>query len=334
MRRKKWIAGILLGTVLLCLTGCEKEEPPAEQDTVPVDKKVDALVINTEDENQDSQKNDEPEAPETEEVTEQKTDTSGESGTEQKESENSASSAVLEDLQNQLKTAISAEQAKGTSVSVYAENLSSGGYASVGSSSQQSASLIKLFIAGCIYEHPDIPKTQETYENETEELIHRMITISDNDATNTLVTRLGSGDSAAGMALVNEYCSKHNFPDTHMGRLMLDFNAADDNYTSVNDCGHFLSAIHGNELAGSENILSHMKQQERTGKIPAGVPAEIETANKTGELDDVENDAAIIWGNQGAYTLCVILNQLPDTGTGRALITELSTMVYNYMETP
>lgn len=31
-----------------------------------------------------------------------------------------------------------------------------------------------------------------------------------------------------------------------------------------------------------------MRQQERTGKIPAGVPENIETANKTGELSDVE----------------------------------------------
>ena len=161
--------------------------------------------------------------------------------------------------------------------------------------------------------------------------MRQMITISDNDATNTLITRLGSGDAAAGMACINEYCKKHNFPDTHMGRLMLDFNAADDNYTSVTDCGHFLSAIYKKQLTGSENILSYMKQQERTGKIPAGIPDSVETANKTGELTDVENDAAIIFSSQGPYTLCVILNQLADPAAGRTMITGLSAMVYNYM---
>lgn len=331
MRQRKWILGLLL-SVALCLTSCKEEEAPEEKETVPVDKKIEALVINTENDTQNIPDNQERETDDGEESDTQNADNQEESDTENTESENSASPVVLETLNEQITAAISAEQAKGTVVSVYAENLSTGGTASIGSRQLQAASLIKLFIAGCIYEHPDVPETQENYDNETEELIRRMITVSDNDATNTLVTRLGSGDPANGMALVNEYCKTHNFPDTHIGRLMLDFNASDDNYTSVNDCGHFLSEIYRNELAGSENILSYMKQQERTGKIPAGVPAEIETANKTGELDNVENDAAVIWENQGAYTLCVILNQLPDTSAGRTLITELSSMVYNYME--
>ena len=54
--------------------------------------------------------------------------------------------------------------------------------------------------------------------------------------------------------------------------------------------------------------------QTRTGKIPAGVPSYVTTANKTGELDDTENDAAIIYlvffpkriaicSNKGVYTM-------------------------------
>ena len=50
MKLKKWIPRILLTTVLLCLTGCENEEFPEgdkQEDNAPVDKKVEALVINT-----------------------------------------------------------------------------------------------------------------------------------------------------------------------------------------------------------------------------------------------------------------------------------------------
>ena len=73
-----------------------------------------------------------------------------------------------------------------------------------------------------------------------------------------------------------------------------------------------------------------MKQQERTGKIPAGVPEGIVTANKTGELDDVENDAAIIYGEDKTYIICVMMNGLSDTSAGRETIVKLSSIVYAF----
>jgi len=84
-------------------------------------------------------------------------------------------------------------------------------------------------------------------------------------------------------------------------------------------------------LVGPEKLLDLMRQQERTGKIPAGVPENIETANKTGELSDVENDAAIIFGENGAYTVCVMMSGLSDTSAARSVIREISAQIYEYM---
>ena len=53
----------------------------------------------------------------------------------------------------------------------------------------------------------------------------------------------------------------------------------------------------------SERILEALRDQQRTSKIPAGVPKEVETANKTGELDNVDNDAAIVWSPECTYIL-------------------------------
>ena len=159
-----------------------------------------------------------------------------------------------------------------------------------------------------------------------------MISASDNNATNTLVTRLGDGDPKNGMEMVNQFCAEHGYTDTSMGRLMLDFDSESDNYTSVRDCGKYLKDIYNNNLTGSDEILEFLKAQERTSKIPAGVPTGVTTANKTGELDDVENDAAIIFGDNGTYVLCVMMNSLQDAAGGRAVITELSAMVYDYMQ--
>ena len=196
----------------------------------------------------------------------------------------------------------------------------------------QSASLIKLYIAGSVYEQLDSLRASEAYENETEELAKSMLSVSDNTAANTLVKRLGGGSTEKGMELVNDFCAENGYTDTSMGRLMLDLDADSDNYTSVQDCGKFLKDICQNQLQGSQQILEALKAQERTSKIPAGVPSEVETANKTGELENVENDAAIIYGDSRTYILCVIMNDLQDTARGRDAIKNLSSDVYEYME--
>lgn len=199
---------------------------------------------------------------------------------------------------------------------------------SAGSGPMQSASLIKLFVAAAVEENRQTLAAGEQYSGETAELLLRMLSESDNDATNELVTRLGAGDPSAGMDLVNQYCAANGYPDTSMGRLMLDFTSTADNYTSVTDCCAFLQAVLENQVPGAEEILSALKQQVRTGKIPAGVPSGVQTANKTGELDTVENDAAIIWAGEKPYILCVMSGGLSDPTEARAQITALSAQVY------
>lgn len=252
-------------------------------------------------------------------------------GSSDSELEEAVAFPVLNDLIDRIQLTAAPLESTGASVSVYAENLSDGARASVNSSQMPAASLIKLYIAGCVYEQMDFVKEQEAYAGETEDLLRLMITVSDNDSANELVRKLGLGDASAGMEVVNQFCRSHGFADTHMGRMLLAPNDMDDNYTSVNDCGKFLREINGNVLAGSEMLLGLMRQQERTGKIPAGVPENVETANKTGELSDVENDAAIIFGENGAYTVCVMMSDLSDTSAARSVIRELSAQIYEYM---
>lgn len=237
---------------------------------------------------------------------------------------NGGGSDMTESLEAQIQDMISSQYAAGGSVAVSAGRISDGALSFVNSHSMQAASLIKLFVAGCMYETMgDV--------SQYESLISAMISVSDNTACNSLVTILGGGDAQAGMAAVNEYCMNHGFAETHMGRLMLQPNDQDDNYTSVRDCGNFLLSIYNGGLAGSDQILQYMKQQERRGKIPAGVPSGVETANKTGELDFVENDAAIVFHPSGAYVLCVMSENLSDAYTSRLFINSLSEMVYGLM---
>ncbi len=237
----------------------------------------------------------------------------------------------LQGLDMKIQENVRALQETGAKVSVYVEDLTNGAKVFFSNSSMKSASLIKLYVAGCAYEHMGELQAGEQYAGETENLICRMIQSSDNDATNTLISRLGNGSAESGMTRINQFCMNHGYVQTSIGRQMLDFNSDGDNYTSVQDCGSFLRDIYGGRLSGSEQILSYMKYQERRGKIPAGVPEGVATANKTGELTDVENDVAIVYAKSGVYSLCVMTNDLSDAGAARQTITELSGNIYQYM---
>ena len=238
----------------------------------------------------------------------------------------------VQELTGRLQQLVSTEYGAGGQVAVSAGRISEGELASVGGGPMQAASLIKLYVAGCVYENYGTVSGQDTYGGETDSLLRSMITVSDNDACNTLVARLGSGSAANGMSLVNQYCGAHGFSDTHMGRLMLQPNDADDNYTSVRDCCNFLKMAGSGQLEGGESILGLMNQQQRRSKIPAGIPAGVTVGNKTGELSDVENDAAIVYAAGGTYVICVMSENLSNPGAARQFITRSSGVVYEMLQ--
>lgn len=312
--KKRFFVGVLL-ILSVCLSACGRQKDNEKTDFTKRENTTENVVI--------------PETTEhtTEGVVETK---SSEQGIGQESEAEPEEPSYLYDLETSLQEAIT-DAGLSSNTAVYIQKLSQNAYAAIGNRSMESASLIKLYVAGCVYEQMDMLVYTEAYAGETEELVKKMITISDNDATNTLVTRLGNGDAQEGMNLINVYCKEYGFTDTSMGRLMLDFSAQSDNYTSVQNCAKFLQMIYNKELAGSEEILGYLKLQERTGKIPAGVPEGVITANKTGELEDVENDAAIVMAENEPYIICVMMDALSDTAAGRDAIVKISAITYTYM---
>ena len=200
--------------------------------------------------------------------------------------------------------------------------LDSGEQQSFNDSQMQAASLIKLYIMGAIYERYD---TYILQDSDIDSYLYSMITVSDNTAANNLVRILGSGNTDAGRSVVTAYCQSHGYGSTSMGRLLLESTINGDNYTSVGDCARFLTDVYNSELPHSAEMLSLLKQQTRTSKIPAGVP--VQTANKTGELDLVQNDAAIVFAER-PYVLCVMSENV-SAGSAVAAIVELSSEVYD-----
>lgn len=234
-------------------------------------------------------------------------------------------------LNASVEALVEPQRAKGEHWAVYAAKADGSMAVSTGSQKMQAASLIKLYIMGAVYENYGV-LSKYTDASVLDSLLDQMITVSDNDAANKLTSLLGGGDAVVGRDLVNEFCAKHGYSDTSMGRMLLEVNPTGENYTSVTDCGRFLNDIYSGALEGSEAMLELLKAQQRTGKIPAGVPENIVTANKTGELSDVENDAAIVYAKNGAYMLCVMSENLVSAADARDLIVKISEKIYeDYM---
>lgn len=220
---------------------------------------------------------------------------------------------------------------------VYVKNLKTNEYLALHEREMYSASLIKLFIMAAVYNEIEAGAIQK--DSGVSELLELMITESSNDAANELCTMLGGGDMLAGFEVENTHtrniaCTytvqntdlqddRSNSTIPYLGR----------NYTSPRDCGHLLELIYRGELCGSENsaeMLGFLKAQERRHKIPSPLPEGTVTANKTGEMTGVENDAAIVYTPACDYILCVMSNDVPDNGSAADGIRDISELVYNY----
>lgn len=258
---------------------------------------------------------------------------------------------------------------------VYVCDLKTGSEGSIDDHRMQAASLIKLYIMGAVYENYDALIAQ--YGQDTiDASLYSMITVSDNDAANALTTYLGSGDSSAGMQIVNNYCLAHGYTTSSMGRLLLHSNEFGDNYTSVENCGKLLKMVYWDgylqkipenrdtdekttesdlqseqvteNIASTEDdtdeittenttaltphasdMFALLCAQTRRHKIPAQLPDGVRTASKTGELDDVENDAAILYDTDNDLIIVFMSEHLSDCGAAQSTIASLSRQIYD-----
>ena len=77
----------------------------------------------------------------------------------------------------------------------------------------------------------------------------------------------------------------------------------------------------------SEQMLELLLKQEWTMKIPAGLPAGVVCANKTGEYENRQHDSAIVYSEGADY----ILSVMTDGDPGAIMhIQSLSAEVYKY----
>ncbi len=255
--------------------------------------------------------------------------------------------ALTEPANTIFRDVISAREALGEHWAVSYEDLESGDVSGYHDTDvMQSASVVKLFIMGAVYQYMCYPPEGteaitfgESYDGELRSTIEKMITVSDNDAANLLIERLGGGDFAKGAQLIGEFCKENGYTGTSIGRRFMDPNPTGDNYTTAADTRKFLSDIYHGKLVNEEasgKMLDFVKGQNLRNKIPAGLPEGFTCGNKTGEMQEgynlgcIENDCAIVFPPEGmgkGYVLTVLSNDLGGrNGEAIAQIVQISSL--------
>jgi beta-lactamase class A len=169
------------------------------------------------------------------------------------------------------------------------------------------------------------------------ELIVPMIRLSDNTASNLLITHFG-------FAAINAAARRAGMHGTHLRRHFLDYSAIVhhmDNRTTPADMAHLLYQIERGAREGIPTVAPPLQcramlqimlgQTDRT-KIPAGLPHGVACANKTGEVDGSRSDVAVVepFGNS-PYVLAVYTKRLDNYGDAYAGIADISRIVYAHV---
>ncbi len=218
--------------------------------------------------------------------------------------------------------------------SVYVKDIANKEYLSINNMQYFSASLIKLYCAAAAY---DLIEKGELEESERiKSLMYQMISISDNDAFSLMVSACsGTGSQVAGRPVIQKYIDNEGYVDTTLTSMLLPTrykapSSPGRNYTTVDDCGLLLEKIYKGKCVSPESsrkLLDLLLNQTHVNKIPAGLPKGTRCANKTGDTDEFQHDAAIVYSPGGDYIITVM-----STNCGAAIINtqEISKVVYDY----
>jgi len=167
-----------------------------------------------------------------------------------------------------------------------------------------------------------------------EQLLVPMIQLSDNTASNLLITHFG-------FAQINRVAQRAGMHHTHLRRHFLDAAAIVhhmDNRTTPRDMGNLLFEIERGAREGLFTVASPaacramihiLLGQTDRDKIPAGLPPSVACANKTGEVDGVRNDVAIVepFGDS-PYVLSVFTKHVDNYADAYAGIARISHLIY------
>ncbi|WP_148465223.1 serine hydrolase [Peptoniphilus harei] len=171
---------------------------------------------------------------------------------------------------------------------------------------------------------------KELYRNHKfsiRELLTLMIIVSDNTATNILIDLLGREE-------INKIGHELGLEKTILQRKMMDSLAKErglDNFTSSNEILKLLKMIYEKNFINedySELALDILLRQQERDRLQRYLPEDLKIANKSGDLDNLENDGGIFFTKNKNYILVVLVNQAESNVLAKEIIGEISLKIY------
>jgi len=163
-----------------------------------------------------------------------------------------------------------------------------------------------------------------------EDLISRMITKSDNTATNMLINYL-SFDT------LNRYFKKLGLKKTNLSRRMMDFKKRKqgiENYTTAGEISRLLEQLYRGKFLNpqiSQQCVEILAGQKVKDRIPKKLPDEVVVAHKTGLENFICHDAGIVYTDKGNFLITVLVKHPNKTAQkAKSLIADISLLTYNY----
>jgi len=153
-----------------------------------------------------------------------------------------------------------------------------------------------------------------------------MTIVSDNTSTNRLMERLG-------VERIAERMREWGCVRTELRRKMFDFEAANrgfDNVATPRELAALLLRLVRGELidrATSDAVLAVLEGTQDDALIRRYLPARTRVAHKTGSLEKVRNDAAVIWAERPVIAVGLV-NGVPDVRPARSLLGLLGWLAY------
>ncbi len=158
------------------------------------------------------------------------------------------------------------------------------------------------------------------------ELIFKMITESDNTATNMLTDRLD-------MDYINRHFLALGLSRTNFARTIMDLRRRDmgiENYTTARDMGNLLDMIYEKKLTGSDEMMETLKAQKINDRIARGVPDEWQIGHKTGLMNNACHDVGIVFSPSNDYVICVLTTNIRGARRPKNFISEISFLAASY----
>jgi len=178
---------------------------------------------------------------------------------------------------------------------------------------------------------PDDDSDADLYKAEGQsrslsDLCELMITVSSNFATNLLIEKLGVENIRAAIHSLGAD-SVVVLRGVEDGKA---FEKGLNNTTTARGLAVLMEAIAGGsavDSASSQDMIAILKRQHFNEGIPAGVPAGVAVAHKTGEITKIHHDAAIVFAKR-PYVLVVLVRGLADLKQSATLMKDISHELY------